>query len=77
MLEEHTGIKIVIFPGFFRIFESVTSPFSDRTLSLFFVQFLISFPTVYSINTFEENFFPYQDPFRSVKYPRRGVLSSF
>ena len=33
------------------------SPFSGQTILLIFAQFLISFLTVYNINTFEEKFF--------------------
>ena len=42
----------------FKRLQLVTSSFSDPTLLLIFAQFLISFLTVFNVNTFEEkNFF--------------------
>ena len=58
----------------FKRLQLITSSFSDPTLLLIFAQFLISFLTVFNVNTFEEkNFFSYGDTFRSVKYPRRAT----
>ena len=55
----------------FKRLSLVTSPFSDPTLLIIFAQFLISFLTVYNINTFETHSLTLWRPIPVCKIPKK------